>query len=233
MVILMRLTNFEHLPERMRTEAVRSYAEELAARRGALIAKRLMDLLLCGVTFLIALPFFLIFSVLVKLTSSGPVFFRQERMGRDMQPFFILKFRTMVQDADQKGVQLTTGNDRRITGFGKFLRATNMDEMPQLVNVLKGEMSVIGTRPEVRRYVEAYTDEMYATLLLAPGMLSNASVKYKKESELLDGAEDPQRVYVEQILPDKMRYNLEYLHHVSVSEDLKIIGRSIACMFRD
>lgn len=224
-------TEFDRLPERMRTGAVRPYAQALAGRRGVLRLKRLLDVLVCGLVFVVTLPVFLLLALLVKLTSPGPVFFRQERIGRDLQPFFILKFRTMVQDADRRGVQLTTGNDARITRFGKFLRASNLDEMPQLLNVLKGEMSVVGTRPEVRRYVEAYTDEMYATLLLPPGMLSMASVKYKEENALLTGAEDPQRVYLERILPDKMRYNLHYLTRVGIGEDLKIIGRSIACMF--
>lgn len=215
----------------MQVPAVREYLGVLEGKKAALFWKRLLEWLLCGIVFLIVSPFFLLFALLVKCTSAGPVFFRQERMGRDMKPFFILKFRTMVADADKKGIQLTTGNDARITKFGKFLRAINMDEMPQLLNVLKGDMSLIGTRPEVRRYVEAYTDEMFATLLLRPGMLSNASVKYKDENKLLTGAADPVKVYIDTILPDKMRYNLEYLRELSVWEDMKIIGRSIACVF--
>lgn len=227
----MFVSDFEDLPEPMRVPAVREYWELLQKKRGSLFWKRLLEWLLCGIVFLIALPFFLVFALLVKVTSPGPVFFRQERIGRDMKPFAILKFRTMAADADRRGVQLTTGNDSRITRFGRFLRAINMDEMPQLLNVLKGDMSLIGTRPEVRRYVDVYTDEMLATLLLRPGMLSNASVKYKNENDLLTGASDPVRVYIDTILPDKMRYNLEYLRELSVGEDLRIIGRSIACVF--
>lgn len=225
------LTKFEELPLVMRNDFVRSYHEILSAKAGTLRAKRVVDVLIASVLIVISSPFLLIFSVLIKLTSAGNVFFLQERIGKDNKPFFIFKFRTMVQDADKKGVQLTTGNDARITTFGKFMRKINMDEMPQLFNVIKGDMSIIGTRPEVARYVECYTPEMYATLLIAPGMLSMASVLYKGENQLLDGAVDPVAVYVNEILPDKMKYNLEYLKNITVLGDLKLIGKSIAAAF--
>ena len=227
----MFITRFEKHPPDLRTEEVRPYAEHLASREGTLLAKRILDVLLCGSVFLLTLPLFLLIALLIGLTSKGPVLFRQKRVGRDGKEFDILKFRTMVAGADRIGVQLTTGDDARITSFGRILRKLNLDEMPQLLNVLKGEMSVVGTRPEVRRYVEEYTPEMRATLLLAPGMLSDASVKYKDENRLLTGAENPRQVYVEQILPDKMACNLAYLRRLSLAEDLRIIGRSIACMF--
>lgn len=228
----MKITNYSELPQAMKNDTVLEYSKLLEQKKSSLFAKRIMDIAICAAAVIIASPFLLIFSVLIKLTSKGPVLFKQERVGKDMKPFYILKFRTMVQDADKRGVQLTSGNDDRITKFGRFLRAINMDEMPQLFNVLKGEMSIIGTRPEVMRYVEHYTDEMYATLLLPPGMLSLASVKYKNENAMLDGAQDPQRVYIEQILPDKMKYNLEYLKKLCIKEDFKLIGMSIACMFK-
>lgn len=228
----MPITRFEDLPKEMQNQKVKTALEMINRKRNTLFFKRLFDLLLCIFVFLITLPFFLLFALLVKLTSKGPVFFRQERIGKNGKAFYILKFRTMVTDADKNGIPLTTSGDKRITSFGKFLRAINMDEMPQLLNVIKGDMSIIGTRPEVRRYVSQYTDEMYATLLLAPGMLSEASVKYKEEAKLLIDAKDPEKIYLNQILPDKMRYNLEYLEKLSLKEDLKIIGRSIACMFQ-
>ncbi|WMJ22591.1 sugar transferase [Paludicola sp. MB14-C6] len=228
----MHITEFEKLPVKMQTDSVKVYHEILINKKASLFWKRFLEVILCSFLFLLVSPFFLIFALLIKLTSRGPILFKQERVGKDMRLFYILKFRTMVQDADKKGVQLTTNNDSRITPFGRFLRAINMDEMPQLLNVIKGDMSIIGTRPEVKRYVDVYTDEMYATLLLPPGMLSLASVKYKDENSLLSGKEDPQKVYIEQILPDKMKYNLEYLKKLSVKEDMKLIGKSIACVFQ-
>lgn len=227
----MSITDFSKLPSEMQNEQVKTYYELLKNKKSVFFAKRCMDVLICGLAVVITSPFLLLFAILIKITSKGPVLFRQERVGKDMEPFYILKFRTMVADADKKGVQLTTGNDARITKFGKFLRAINMDEMPQLFNVLKGDMSIIGTRPEVMRYVKEYSDEMYATLLLSPGMLSLASVKYKNENAMLTDAENPQQVYIEKILPDKMQYNLEYLLNISLKEDFKLIGKSIACMF--
>ncbi len=227
----MHITKFSELPQAMQNNEVRRYYDILKHKNKTLIAKRCMDLIICSIVTIIASPFILLFAILIKLTSKGPVLFKQQRVGKDMKPFHILKFRTMIKDADKKAVQLTTGNDARITKFGKFLRAINMDEMPQLFNVLKGDMSIIGTRPEVKRYVDIYTDEMLATLLLSPGMLSLASVKYKDENAMLDGAEDPQKVYIEKILPDKMKYNLEYMQKLSLKEDFKLIGKSIACMF--
>ena len=222
----------EQLPSVMQNDAVLHYAGILQRRKASLVWKRILEWLAAFLAFAITSPFFLLICFLVKCTSKGPVFFKQERIGKNGRPFYILKFRTMMVDADRYGVQLTTEDDRRITRFGALLRKTNLDEMPQLLHVLSGKMSVVGTRPEVRRYVEQYTDEMMATLLLPPGMLSNASVKYREESRLLSSRDDPERVYLEQILPDKMRFNLDYLPRAGVMEDLKIIGRSIACMFK-
>ncbi len=222
----------ENLPRRMQNKAVFRYAEILQRRRASLVWKRILEWLAAFLAFAATLPFFLLICLLVKCTSGGPVFFKQERIGQNGRPFYILKFRTMTADADRFGLQLTTRNDQRITRFGALLRSTNLDEMPQLLHVLSGKMSVVGTRPEVRRYVEQYTDEMMATLLLPPGMLSNASVKYKEENRLLSSEDDPERVYLKRILPDKMRFNLDYLPRAGVMEDLKIIGRSIACVFK-
>lgn len=227
----MMSARLQALPASMQSEAVYHYVRVLDKRKGQLFLKRVLEWLAAFLVFLAALPLFLLIALLVKLTSRGPVFFKQERIGRNCRPFYILKFRTMTADADSRGVQLTTGDDCRITRFGAMLRKTNLDEMPQLLHVLSGKMAVVGTRPEVRRYVDVYTEEMMATLLLPPGMLSDASVKYKEESRLLSSSNDPEQVYITRILPDKMRYNLAYLPRAGVCEDLKIIGRSIACMF--
>lgn len=228
----MKLTQFGLLPQKMQNSSVLKYYDILIKKRFSLIGKRIIDLVICLIALIIASPFLIIFSILIKLTSKGKILYLQKRIGKDMKPFYIYKFRTMVQDADKKGLALTTGNDSRITTFGRFLRKINMDEMPQLFNVIKGDMSIIGTRPEVSEYVDCYTDEMMATLLLSPGMLSLASIKYKHENDLLTNATDPQKEYINVILPDKMKYNLEYLHTLSVKEDMKLIGASIATAFK-
>ncbi len=228
----MSISKFDELPKIMQNYAVKQYYDILKTKQTTLVIKHIVDVLICGVIFIITLPFFIIFSVLIKLTSRGPVFFKQERIGKDLKTFHILKFRTMVKDAEKKGIQLTNGNDSRITPFGKFLRGINMDEMPQLLNVIKGDMSIIGTRPEVKRYVDIYTDEMLATLLIKPGMVSLASVKYKNENDMLTSASNPEQVYIDDILPDKMKYNLEYLKHLSMKEDFSILGKTIACVFK-
>ena len=216
----------------MQNHEVKEYYDVLLKKQSVLTFKRVIDCLLCSIIFIITLPFFVIFSIGIKITSKGPVLFKQERVGQDLKPFYILKFRTMVKDADKKGIQLTTGNDSRITSFGKFLRKINMDEMPQLINVIKGDMSIIGTRPEVKRYVDVYTDSMLATLLIRPGMVSLASVKYKNENDMLTIASNPEQVYIEEILPDKMDYNLGYIKRISISEDMSIMGKTIACVFK-
>lgn len=226
------LTLYDKLPIKMQNSSVKYHYDILKTKSTTIIIKRILDTLICSLVFIISLPFFIIFSICIKLTSKGPVLFKQERIGKDLKPFFILKFRTMTLDADKSGIQLTTGDDARINKFGKFLRSINMDEMPQLLNVLKGDMSIIGTRPEVLRYVDCYTDEMLSTLLLAPGMLSLASVKYKNENSMLSGVADPQAVYINEILPDKMKYNLEYLENLSILNDFKILGKSIGCAFK-
>ncbi|MFZ2538112.1 MAG: sugar transferase [Oscillospiraceae bacterium] len=228
----MNISKFEQLPKKMQNVAVKQYYDIVKTKQTTLTVKHIIDVLICGIIFIITLPFFITFSVLIKLTSTGPVLFKQERIGKDLKTFHILKFRTMVKDADKKGIQLTTGNDSRITPFGKFLRGINMDEMPQLINVIKGDMSIIGTRPEVKRYVDVYTDEMLATLLIKPGMVSLASVKYKNENDMLTLASNPEQVYIDDILPDKMKYNLEYLSCLSLKKDFLILGKTIACVFK-
>ena len=227
----MGLTPWDKLPEQMRNDEVRRYYELLEHKGWTFFWKRTMDIVLSFLAIIVISPILLLCAAVIKLTSRGPVFFKQERVGKDMKPFHILKFRTMVDKAESLGVQLTTGDDARVTKVGKVLRNLNFDEVPQLFNVLFGDMTIIGTRPEVPRYVQRYTPVMFATLLTRPGMLSLASLKYRHENDLLTGSEDPERTYFETILPDKMKYNLEYYEHFTYWNDIKLIGKSIACAF--
>ena len=165
----------------------------------------------------------LIIAVWIKLDSRGTVFFRQRRVTAYGRVFRIFKFRTMVSDAEKIGSQVTVNADSRVTRAGKFLRKCRLDELPQLFNVLAGDMSFVGTRPEVERYVDRYTDEMRATLLMPAGITSLASIKYKDEEKLLDGADDPDQVYVNEVLPGKMEYNLEYIKRFNFFYDIKLM----------
>lgn len=165
----------------------------------------------------------IIIAVWIKCDSKGTVFFRQRRVTTYGRVFYIFKFRTMVSDAEKLGTQVTVQNDSRVTRAGKFLRKCRLDELPQLFNVLKGDMSFVGTRPEVERYVERYTDEMMATLLMPAGITSLASIKFKDEEKLLDGAENPDDVYVNEVLPQKMKYNLEYINKFNFFYDIKLM----------
>ncbi|MGN1081070.1 MAG: sugar transferase [Acutalibacteraceae bacterium] len=219
------------MPKNMQNEAVRPYFEALNKRRGTLVLKRFFDLLIAFAVLIILSPIIVISAVLVKCTSRGPVFYLQERIGALGKPFKIIKFRTMVVDAD-KGSQVTVGDDDpRITKFGSFLRLTRIDEFPQLINVLKGDMGMVGTRPEVKHYVDYYTDEMTATLLIRPGMVSSASIAFRWENDMLAGAEDSERKYIDEILPAKMKYNLEYTKNVTIGKDVIVLLRTVGCIF--
>ena len=213
----MILKDYEKLPEKMKNEKVKEYYDIISKKKISLVMKRIL---------IILSPILLILAILIKIDSKGPVFYRQERVTTNGKIFRIFKFRTMVQNADQIGSLVTVGNDARITRVGKVIRKVRLDEIPQLINILKGEMTFVGTRPEVKKYVDKYTDEMMATLLLPAGVTSIASIKYKDEDEILDKAvkagKDTDVAYVEDVLPGKMKYNLEYLKQFSVLHDLKI-----------
>ena len=185
--------------------------------------KRFFDIVVSLLGILITSPILLVVSVLIKLTSKGPVFYKQERIGKDEKPFFILKFRTMVVNADQQGLKITVGGDKRITGVGKFLRKSKLDELPQLFNVFVGQMSLVGPRPEVAEYVSLYNDEQRKVLSVRPGITDYASVCFRNENEILAEAEDPQKEYIEHIMPLKLRYNAKYIEEMSVWTDLKLI----------
>ena len=221
------MKRWEELPEAMQTEAVRPYYEALWKKRGALVAKRVFDVTVAALMLLVLLPVFLILAILIKLDSPGPVFYRQERVTTYGERFRIFKFRTMCQNADKIGTAVTVNGDARITRVGRFLRRCRLDEISQLLNVLDGTMTFVGTRPEVPRYVAAYTPEMMATLLLPAGVTSKASILYKDEAELLDAAEDVDAVYIRDVLPDKMRYNLDELKSFSFFSDLKTMFQTV------
>lgn len=189
--------------------------------------KRAFDLFCSAFGLLLLLPLLLVVAVLVKLSSRGPVFFRQERIGRGFRPFRILKFRTMVADAPAKGGPVTFGRDPRITGIGRVLRKTKIDELPQLVNVLVGDMSLVGPRPEVPPYVEMYRKEYEEILALRPGLTDLASLKYRNEADLLGKSPDPERTYATEILPDKLALAREYIRRRSFLLDLSIILKTV------
>ncbi len=204
--------------------------QELEKRKAALAAKRLFDVAASAVILLILSPLMLLLALAVKLDSPGPVFYRQVRVGRYGRDFRIFKFRTMVQDADQIGPPLTMGQDPRVTRVGRMIRRCRLDEFSQLLNVLGGSMSLVGPRPEVRRYVDAYAPEYLATLLIRPGVTAPSSIAFKDEEKILRSSEDPERVYVEQILPPKMALNLKYLREISLPGDIKILFQTVAAV---
>lgn len=189
--------------------------------------KRAFDLLAAGAGLALLSPFMVLIAVLVKLDSEGPAFFRQERVGRGFRRFWILKFRTMARDGESRGRQITSGDDARVTRLGRFLRAAKLDELPQLVNVLKGEMSLVGPRPEVPRYVELFKEDFAEILSVRPGITDLASLKYRDEAGLLGRAADPEEEYVRRVLPEKIRLAKEYVGRSSLPFDLGIIFRTL------
>ena len=189
--------------------------------------KRLFDILASGIGIIILSPVLLIIALRIKTGSDGPVFFKQVRVGKDGKEFEILKFRTMVVDAEKMGRQITVGADNRITKVGGFLRKYKLDELPQLFNVFKGDMSLVGPRPEVPRYVKLYTEEQRKVLNVKPGITVLASIRYRDENELLGQAENPDEFYINTIMPDKLALNLEYINKSNVFYDIYIIIETI------
>ncbi len=219
------------LPAELRTKEVRPYYEYLYKKRKSLAVKRAFDIVMSIALLIILMPVMAGIAVLIKLDSAGPVFHRQIRVTANNRDFRIFKFRTMVQNADQLGGAVTVQNDCRITRVGKKLRKVRLDELPQLINILKGEMSFVGTRPEVRKYVDRYRPEMYATLLLPAGVTSFTSLKYKDEDALISRfvkqGYDADAAYEKFILPKKMRYNLNYLRRFSCRSDVCCIFMTV------
>ncbi len=227
----MMLKPWDQLPDNMRTDAVRPYYDVLKKRRGSLILKRIFDFLVSLILLLIIWPILVIIAVAVRLDSPGPAFFRQVRVTTYGRKFKMWKYRTMVANADKLGPQVTTNNDMRVTRIGKVLRGVRLDELPQLINILVGDMSFVGTRPEVVKYVEAYQPEYYATLLLPAGVTSEASIRYKDEYALLEKAEDADKVYIEEILPAKMVWNLESITRFRFLREILTMIRTVLAVF--
>ena len=221
------LKKWEDLPDFMRVDAVRPYWEILNKKRGQLFLKRVFDLAAALILLVIlAIPMGVI-AVLIKTDSKGPVFYRQERVTAYGRHFRIHKFRTMVVNADRIGTAVTVGNDRRITGIGAKLRGHRLDELPQVLDVLQGTMSFVGTRPEAVKYVERYRPEFNATLLMPAGITSEASIRYKDEDKLLSAADDVDNVYVEKVLPEKMKWNLESIRRFSFFREILTMLRTV------
>jgi lipopolysaccharide/colanic/teichoic acid biosynthesis glycosyltransferase len=195
------------------------------------VTKRLFDIVVSSLGLVLLSPLMTGAALLIKLDSKGPIFFRQERIGKGFRAFYIFKFRTMVQDAPHKGGPLTAGDDPRVTRVGRFLRKAKIDELPQLINVLKGEMSLVGPRPEVRPYVELFPKDYEEILKVRPGITDLASLKYRDEAVTLQRAENPEDEYLRRVLPDKIRLAKEYINKASFSFDLKLILRTIFKLF--
>lgn len=223
----MRMISWEKLPPQMQTEAVKPYYEILQKKQIGLIFKRLFDIAVSLIMLLILSPVFLILAIAIKLDTEGPVFYRQVRVTQYGKEFRIFKFRTMVNNADRIGSQVTVGGDNRITRVGKVIRECRLDEIGQLLNILGGSMTFVGTRPEVPKYVEKYTPEMWATLLLPAGVTSEASIRYKDEAALLDAAEDVDATYIQDVLPGKMKYNLRSIQEYSFFKDIETMFQTV------
>lgn len=228
----MILKNWEELPKELQTKEVKLYYEILQKKKISLILKRIFDIVVSLVMLIILLPIFVLLGIAIKVDSSGPIFFRQERITQYGRKFKIFKFRTMVNNAEKLGTQVTVGNDSRITRAGSFIRNCRLDEISQLLNILTGDMTFVGTRPEVKKYVDHYTNEMMATLLLPAGVTSLASIYYKDEAELLENSNNPDNTYIEEILPEKMKYNLQSIEKFNFMEDIKIMFMTVLAVIK-
>ncbi|MEE0004365.1 MAG: sugar transferase [Ligilactobacillus ruminis] len=226
------LREWNQLPEYMQTDAVRPYYDQLKKKEFSLFLKRIFDIVVSLVLIVLLSPLLLVLSILIVLDSEGGVFYRQERVTQYGRKFRIFKFRTMVADADKIGTQVTVSNDSRITRVGSVIRKYRLDEIPQLFNILLGDMSLVGTRPESTHYVKHYAPEMFATLLLPAGVTSEASIKYKDEAELLNKADNVDKVYIEKVLPGKMKYNLESISNFSFIKEIGTMFKTVLAVIR-
>lgn len=227
----MILKKWQNIPESLKNEEVKKYYDILLHKKVSLIIKRIFDIVASLILLIILSPIMIVLAIAIKIDSKGPVFYRQERVTKYGKVFRIFKFRTMLQNADKMGTLITLGEDERITRVGKKIRKCRLDEIPQLFNILKGEMSFVGTRPEVKKYVDCYSDEMKATLLMPAGVTSRASIEYKDEDEILNTflkkGESVDDIYINRILPEKMKWNLEYIKKFNFIEDIKIMLNTV------
>lgn len=219
-------------PDKIKNNEVKKYYQLLETKKKSLFIKRLFDLIFSSLLSIIFLPIIIVISIIIKLDSPGEIFFKQNRVTKNGKIFKIYKFRTMVKSAEKLGAGVTIDNDSRITRCGKYLRKFRLDELPQIFNILKGDMSFVGVRPESVKYVEKYTPEMYATLLLPAGVTSMTSILYKDESELLKNSENPDETYINEILPKKMEYNLQYIKEFNFWYDIKIMFKTILAVIK-
>ncbi|KRE57660.1 sugar transferase [Paenibacillus sp. Soil750] len=228
----MILRKWEELPSEFRNESVRKYYDILSKKKFSLYTKRIFDIVGSVVAITILIPLFIFISIAIKLDSEGPIIFRQVRITKYGKKFNILKFRTMIINAERLGSQVTTMNDTRITKVGKVLRKLRLDEVPQLVNIISGDMSFVGTRPEVCKYVDGYTNVMKATLLMPAGVTSVTSILFKDEELLLAGSEDVDKKYLFDVLPLKMEYNLKSIENFSFFSEISILFRTVFAVIK-
>lgn len=226
----MSLKKYDSLPEFMKNPEVKEYYDILSERKGQLTLKRFFDLIGGTIGTIVLLPIMAVLAIIIKLESKGPALFKQVRVTQYGREFKILKFRTMVVNAEKLGTQVTSKNDPRVTKVGRFLRKYRLDELPQIINILKGDLSFVGTRPEVPKFVKEYTSDMIATLLLPAGVTSEASIEFKDEEKILDNSYNVDNDYIYKVLPLKMKYNLNYIKHFTVLYDFKIMLRTVGAV---
>lgn len=226
------LKSWDDLPEIMKNDEVLKYYNILKKKSFSLFLKRIFDIFVSLVLIVILAIPMLIVAILIKCDSKGEVFFRQTRITQYGKEFKIFKFRTMVKNAESLGSQVTVKNDMRITKVGSKIRKLRIDEIPQLFNVLKGEMSFVGTRPEVKKYTDKYTNEMMATFLMPAGITSTASIEFKDEDKILSGEDNVDKAYIEKVLPQKMKYNLDYIEEFNFLNDIKIMFKTLLAVLK-
>ena len=227
----MILKKWENIPDNIKNEKTKEYYDILNSKKITLFLKRLFDIIFSAILLIVLSPILIILAIAIKIDSKGPIFYRQERITQYGKIFKIFKFRTMIFNADKIGALVTTKNDSRITRVGNIIRKCRLDEIPQLINILVGDMTFVGTRPEVKKYVERYTDEMKATLLMPAGVTSIASIKYKNEDEIIgkyiEQGEDIDDIYVNRVLPEKMKYNVDYVKKFTICQDILICVQTV------
>ena len=228
----MLLKKWEKLPDSIRIPEVRPYYDILRKKRFSLFLKRVFDIFASLVLLVILCPAFVILAIAIKIDSKGPVFYRQERVTQYGKMFRIHKFRSMCDGADKKGSLVTTDHDMRVTKVGRIIRKYRLDEISQLLDILSSNMTFVGTRPEVPKYIEQYTPEMMATLLLPAGVTSEASISYKDEEKLLKNSEDTDKTYVESVLPEKMKYNLNAIKGFTLWSEIKTMIRTVLAVLK-
>ncbi|WP_200963590.1 sugar transferase [Paenibacillus sp. Soil766] len=228
----MIMKEWNDIPLHFRNSSVKPYYDSLTRKKYSLISKRIFDIVFSAILLVVLFPIFLVICILIRLDSEGPIFFRQVRITQYGRKFMIFKFRTMFRNAENIGSQITQFNDSRVTRIGAKLRGYRLDEIPQLINILLGDMTFVGTRPEVEKYVNMYNEEMLATLLLPAGVTSEASIQYKDEEKYLKDAVNIDKVYVEIVLPEKMKYNLESTKKINFVNDFAILLKTVLAVIK-